>query len=258
MQRFTRPVEINKITLISYRNDLGGGIKLITMEGFTYNNIFEMKGIEYLAIVAFFAILIPFWLLLNKQVKVKKQTQGALGSLSPESLKVPHGLFFSRFHTWTHLERSGVAKVGLDDLLVHITGEVKLSRLLDSGERIKKGDFLGEIVQNDKRLKIYSPISGEIMETNSLLAENPELMNEDPYQKGWMYKIKPTSWVADTQSYFLAEDASLWAKQELARFKDFLAESIVKYSPDPSCIILQDGGFQIFQMRFGRISNRNL
>jgi glycine cleavage system H protein len=57
-----------------------------------------------------------------------------------------------------------------------------------------------------------------------------------------MYKIKPTSWVADTQSYFLAEDASLWARQELERFKDFLAESIVKYSPDPSSLVLQDGG----------------
>jgi len=212
------------------------------MEGFSYNNIFETKGIEYLAIIAFFAILIPFWLLLNKQVKTKKQLQKSLGSLSLNSLKVPHGLFFSRFHTWTHLEKSGVAKVGLDDLLVHITGEVSLNRLLDSGERIKKGDFLGEIVQNNKRLKIYSPISGEIVEANPMLKKNPELLNEDPYQKGWMYKIKPISWVADTQSYFLAEDASLWARQELERFKDFLAESVVKYSPDPSSLVLQDGG----------------
>jgi len=212
------------------------------MEGFSYNNIFETKGIEYLAIIAFFAILIPFWLLLNKQVKNKKRLQKSLGNLSPNSLQIPQGLFFSRFHTWTHLERSGVAKVGLDDLLVHITGEVKISRILDSGEQIKKGDFLGEIVQNDKRLKIYSPISGEIMEANSMLVNNPELLNEDPYQKGWMYKIKPTSWVADTQSYFLAEDASFWAQQELERFKDFLATSIGKHSPDPSSVILQDGG----------------
>ncbi len=212
------------------------------MEGFTYNNIFEMKGIEYLAIIAFFAILIPFWLLLNKQVKNKKQLQKSLGNLSPNSLQIPQGLFFSRFHTWTHLERSGVAKVGLDDLLVHITGEVKLSRIIDSGERIKKGDFLAEIVQNDKRLKIYSPISGEIIEANSELIKNPELLNEDPYQKGWMYKIKPISWVTDTQSHFLAEDASLWASQELVRFKDFLARSIGKYSPDPTAVILQDGG----------------
>jgi glycine cleavage system H protein len=75
-----------------------------------------------------------------------------------------------------------------------------------------------------------------------MLTNNPELLNEDPYQKGWMYKIKPTSWVADTQSYFLAEDASFWARQELERFKDFLASSIGKYSPDPTAVILQDGG----------------
>jgi glycine cleavage system H protein len=212
------------------------------MDGFTYNNIFEMKGIEYLAIVAFFAILIPFWVILNKEVKIKSQVHKRVGTLSLQSLLIPQGLFFSRFHTWTYLEKSGVAKVGLDDLLVHITGEVTLNRPLGSGERIKKGDFLGEIVQNDKRLNIYSPISGEIVETNPLLMKNPELLNEDPYQKGWIYKIKPISWVADTQSYFLAEEASLWAKQELDRFKDFLAQSLGKYSPEASSVILQDGG----------------
>ena len=212
------------------------------MDGFKYNNIFETKGIEYLVTVAFFAILIPFWVVLNRKVKNRKQIQMPIGSLSPQSLQIPQGLFFSRFHTWTHLEKSGVAKVGLDDLLVHITGEVKLSRIMECGQRIKKGDFMGEIVQKDKRLKVYSPISGEIIEANSLLERNPELLNEDPYQKGWMYKIKPTSWVADTQSYFLAEDASLWAKQELERFKDFLAQSLGKYSPDSAAVILQDGG----------------
>lgn len=212
------------------------------MEGFTYFDIFATKGVEYIVIIAFLLLLIPFWIALNRQSTNKKQLQNSLSSLSPDSLQIPQGLFFSRSHTWTHLERSGVAKVGLDDLLMHITGVVKLNRILDSGERIRKGDFIGEIVQKDKRLKIYSPISGEVMEANPLLANNPELLNEDPYQKGWMYKIKPTSWVTDTQSYFLAEDARLWATQELDRFKDFLSQSIRKYSPEPSSLILQDGG----------------
>ena len=100
------------------------------MDGFTYNNIFEMKGIEYLAIAIFFAILIPFWIILNKEVKTKQKVQRDLGNLTPYSLKIPQGLFFSRLHTWAHLEKSGLAKVGLDDLLVHITGEVKFSRIL--------------------------------------------------------------------------------------------------------------------------------
>jgi glycine cleavage system H protein len=212
------------------------------MEGFTYFDIFATKGIEYIVIIAFLLLLIPFWIALNRQSNKKKQLQQSLNKLTPASITIPQGLFFSRSHTWAHLERSGVAKVGLDDLLVHITGKVKLNRILDSGERIRKGDFICEIVQKDKRLKIYSPISGEILETNPLIVENPELLNEDPYQKGWVYKIKPTSWVTDTQSYFLAEDATLWAKQELDRFKDFLSQSCVKYSPFPSSVILQDGG----------------
>jgi glycine cleavage system H protein len=212
------------------------------MEGFTYHNIFETKGLEYLAIVIFFLILIPFWIMLNKKGTLAKQVQKSLGALTPDSLRIPQGLFYSRFHTWAHMERSGVAKVGLDDLLMHITGEVKINRLKASGERIVKGDLLAEIDHKGKLLKVFSPISGEIMEANAVLADSPGLINEDPYVKGWMYKIRPSSWVADTNSYFLAEDATLWATQELDRFKDFLSASLGKYSPQPSQLILQDGG----------------
>ena len=212
------------------------------MDGFTYNNIFETKGIEYLAIIAFFLILVPFWVLLNRQVKISKQIQKALGILTSNVLKVPQGLFFSRLHTWTHLEKSGVAKVGMDDLLLHITGEVSFNKLREPGEKVSKGDLIAEINHKGKILKIYSPISGEVIEANPLLSERPEILNEDPYLKGWMYKVKPTSWMADTNSYFLAEEASDWSRQELERFKDFLSSSMGKYSPDNANVILQDGG----------------
>lgn len=217
------------------------------MDGFTYSNIFETKGIEYLAIAVFFVILIPFWLILNREVKSKKQLQKSLGILTSDSLKIPQGILFSRFHTWTHLQMTGVAKVGLDDLLLHITGKVRFNPFIKSGERIRKGDLLAKIDQNGKVLRIFSPISGEIVAANSELAKSPELLNEDPYTKGWMYKIKPSSWVTDTQSYFLAEDATAYAMQELERFKDFLTTSITKYSPIPSNVVLQDGGELIDQ-----------
>ena len=212
------------------------------MDGFTYNNIFETKGVEYLAIIAFFLILVPFWILLNRQVKISKQIQKALGILNSNVLKVPQGLFFSRLHTWTHLEKSGVAKVGMDDLLLHITGEVSFNKIKEPGDKVGKGDLMAEINHKGKLLKIYSPISGEIIQANPMLTEHPEILNEDPYLKGWMYKVKPTSWIADTNSYFLAEEASDWSRQELERFKDFLSSSMGKYSPDNANVILQDGG----------------
>lgn len=212
------------------------------MDPFTYNNIFDTKGIEYLVIITFFVILIPFWMLLNRQAKSRKQLEKSLEILTATTLKVPQGIFFSRYHTWTHLEKSGVAKVGLDDLLVHLTGEVQFSNLKKTGEKVKKGELLAEINQNGKLLKIFSPISGEIIEANAMLASSPDLLNKDPYEKGWMYKVKPISWVPDTNSYYLADDATTWATQELERFKDFLAQSVEKYSPMPSNVVLQDGG----------------
>jgi glycine cleavage system H protein len=212
------------------------------MDGFTYNNIFETKGIEYLAIIAFFAILIPFWLLLNKQVKITRQIQKTLGILTAQVLRIPQGLFYSSNHTWTFLEKSGIAKVGLDDLLLHITGEVKLFNLKKNGESIKKGEVFAEIEHQGKVLQICSPVSGEIINFNAAIIENPGLLNDDPYEKGWMFKIKPLNWISDTNTYHLAEEATQWSANELERFKDFLSSTMPKYAPEPSNVILQDGG----------------
>ena len=195
-----------------------------------------------MVIIAFFAILIPFWVVLNKQVKITKQIQKVIGILTAKALRIPQGLFFSRNHTWTYMEKSGIAKVGLDDLILHITGEVRFNHLKKAGENIHKGDLLAEIEHDGKLLRVYSPVSGEIMDTNSVLNKSPESVNEDPYGNGWIYKLKPSNWIAEINSYYLGEEATNWSSKELERFKDFVAISVEKYTPEPSNIILQDGG----------------
>jgi glycine cleavage system H protein len=212
------------------------------MDGFSYNNIFETKGIEYLIIIAFLILVIPFWILINKRTGLSGQLRKAFGILSAGVLKIPQGLFYSKNHTWTHLEKSGTAAVGLDDFLLHLTGEVKFNNLKAPGNYINKGELLTEIDQNGKLLQIYSPISGMVMNTNTMLYESPGIINEDPYGKGWIYKIQPTGWIADTGTYYLADEAIEWSKTELERFKDFLAISLRRYTPETSMVILQDGG----------------
>jgi glycine cleavage system H protein len=212
------------------------------MDQFTYHNIFATKGIEYLAIISFFAILIPFWLILNKKVSIKKKFQNALDVLTSNILKVPQGLFYSKNHTWTHLEKTGTAKVGIDDLLLHITGEVTFKSLKSPGEFIYKGELLTQIDQKGKILNIFSPISGKVLNTNEGLNENPGMLIQDPYGIGWIYKIKPSNWVSETKSYYLAEEATEWSAFEIERFKDFLSNTASKYSPEQSMVMMQDGG----------------
>lgn len=212
------------------------------MEGFTYNNIFDTKGIEYLIIITFLVLIIPFWYLINRRSGSKRITGNVTGILSSQILKIPHGLYLNGNHTWAHLERSGNALIGLDDFLLHVTGEIKLKNLNSPGKIIKKGELIADIDQNGKNLQIYSPVSGRIMKTNTLLYDSPGILNEDPYGKGWIYKIHPTQWIEETGSCFLSDKAIEWLDRELDRFKDFLAVSMIRYSPENSMVILQDGG----------------
>jgi glycine cleavage system H protein len=212
------------------------------MDGFNYNNIFETKGIEYLVVIAFLVLLIPFWLLLTKKVSLSASFQKVLGILTAKTLKIPQGVLFCNNHTWAHMGMSGIAHIGLDDLLMHITGEVKFSNLKNPGEKINKGDLLAEMDHHGKKLRIFSPVSGEITDTNPVLTENPELLGEDPYDKGWMYRVKPSQWMAETKTYYLAEDATRWLGKELERFRDFLSRSADPGSPESARLVLQDGG----------------
>jgi glycine cleavage system H protein len=213
------------------------------MEGFSIVDIYDTKGTEYLFVIGYLIILILFWRLASKPVNVLSKIRDAVSTLSVKILNIPQGIYFNKNHTWAHLGESGAARVGVDDFIQHIIGDLQLSGLKEAGEPIKKGELLAEIVQKGKTLKVFSPISGEVIEANDMLAEDPGLINDDPYQKGWLYQIKPSNWIKDTSSCLLAEKASDWSEKELIRFKDFLSMGAMrKYTSEPAMLMLQDGG----------------
>jgi len=213
------------------------------MEGFSIVDIYDTKGMEYIFVIGYLMLLIVFWKVAKNPQRVYQQIREVFHTLSAKILRIPQGIYFNRNHTWTHLGESGAAKVGLDDFLQHVIGDVRLSNLKNPGESIKKGELLSEIKQDGKVLKVYSPISGEVLETNSTLIDNPDLINSNPYDQGWIYQIKPSNWLKETQSYYLADKATEWSKKEFVRFKDFLSGGAMrKFSSEPSMVLLQDGG----------------
>ncbi len=212
------------------------------MDGFSYTDIFATKGIEYLVVITFLLLMIPFWMILGKESAITTRLRKVFSNLSFNVLKIPQGLFYGKNHTWMFMEKSGIAKVGLDDLLLHLTGEVKCLFSKNNGEMINKGDLFIELIQDGKLLKIISPVSGKIMGVNTILSQNPAILNNDPYGNGWIYKIKPTNWSAEVQECLFAEQATQWSARELDRVKDFLAVSLGNNSTESSIVILQDGG----------------
>jgi glycine cleavage system H protein len=212
------------------------------MEAFTYTDIFDTKGIEYLVIIAFLLILIPTWIILTRPVNAKAQLLRSVNGLSAALLRIPRGLFYNRNHTWTYLEKSGAARVGVDDLLLHITGGVSVDFLKAEGEQVSKGDLIATVTNGDRKLKIASPISGEIRKLNADVKEKEGLINTDPYGKGWICKVKPENWKTEINDCKMDEEAVAWSNEELVRFKDFMAEAAQLINKGSSHVVLQEGG----------------
>lgn len=207
----------------------------------TYSNIFDTKGIEYIIIIIFLALLVPFWMKLN-QTKILKTISEKLEVLTAAIINIPKGIFFCKNHTWAHLEKSGLAKIGLDDFVLKTVGKMKLKNVLKEGDKIKKGDLIGEIIQDNKKLQVFSPISGEIKHLNPVIDESSQIENENSYEQYWMYSIEPSNWQAETQSYYMANTAYDWSMKELQKLKDFIMVSVAKNSPGQAYTTLQEGG----------------
>lgn len=212
------------------------------MDAFSYTDIFDTKGIEYLVVIGFLLILVPIWIWLNKPVQAGSEPARSVRGLSEAMLRIPLGLYYNRNHTWAFLEKSGTAKIGLDDMLLHMTGGVSVDFLKKEGDKVSRGEAVAKVSNNGRELKIASPVSGRISRLNQEVAAHEGLVNTDPYGKGWLYRLRPEQWKQEVQDCRLDEDAVEWTKQELLRCKDFLVNATSSVtSPEPQ-MVLQAGG----------------
>lgn len=103
-------------------------------------------------------------------------------------MKVKEGLYYTQSHEWVKIDDE-TAYVGLSDYAQHALGDIVYVELPEVGEEFTAGDAFGAIESVKAASDIYIPVSGEIVEVNEELEEQPELINEDAYEN-WIVKIK--------------------------------------------------------------------
>lgn len=96
---------------------------------------------------------------------------------------------FTKEHEWAKVENE-IATIGISDYAQKELGDVVYIELPSPGDSISKGDVCSNIESVKAVNDIYTPVSGKIIEVNSLLENAPELLNNDPYNEGWILKIK--------------------------------------------------------------------
>ena len=126
---------------------------------------------------------------------------------------IPDELCYTKEHEWARME-GGLCVVGITDYAQGELGDIVYVELPQPGTQVEIMGEFGVVESVKTASDLYSPISGEIVEVNGDLEGNPELVNDSPYDEGWMLKIRPSN---------LDED---WATLlDAAGYKEVLAES---------------------------------
>ncbi len=121
-------------------------------------------------------------------------------------MDVPKYLKYSKDHEWANYdEDDGVVIVGITDYAQDKIGDITYVELPEEGDDVEKGSSFAEIEHHEGVEDVYCPVSGRVFEVNTALSESPELVNQDPYDEGWLAKIEPAD-LSELEDMMSAEE----------------------------------------------------
>ena len=104
-------------------------------------------------------------------------------------MKYPDNLKYTEDHEWIKAD-GNTAKIGITEFASSELGDIVFIEIETVGETLSKGDTFGTVEAVKTVSDLFMPADGEVIEVNPALADNPEIVNKDPYGEGWLIKIK--------------------------------------------------------------------
>ncbi|MFC7310359.1 glycine cleavage system protein GcvH [Streptomyces monticola] len=102
----------------------------------------------------------------------------------------PQELRYSKEHEWLSAAADGVSTVGITEHAANALGDVVFVQLPEVGDTVTAGETCGELESTKSVSELYSPVSGEVTETNQDVVDDPALVNSAPFTDGWLFKVK--------------------------------------------------------------------
>ena len=119
--------------------------------------------------------------------------------------QTPSELRYAITHEWARREDDGTVTVGITDHAQEALGDVVFVELPEVGTVFAAADDAGVVESVKAASDVYAPIGGEVIAINSMLEDEPEIVNSDPYNDGWFYKLQPAD-TSDLDALLSAED----------------------------------------------------
>ena len=122
--------------------------------------------------------------------------------------QVPNELKYTDSHEWIRDGGDGTATVGITDHAQELLGDLVFVELPEVGSTLSAGGECAVVESVKAASDVYSPVSGEVLEVNEALAEAPETINQDPYEAGWIFKLR----LSDAAELGALKDADSYAE----------------------------------------------
>ena len=126
--------------------------------------------------------------------------------------KYPSGLRYTKDHEWARIDGNR-AVVGITDFAVHQLGDITMVELPKEGESFRREQVLGTVESVKAVSDIYAPLSGKVVKTNDPLRDQPELLNEDCYDEGWMVELELSN-LDELKQMMTSEEYAKYVKEQ--------------------------------------------
>lgn len=102
----------------------------------------------------------------------------------------PQQLRYSKEHEWLSAAEDGVSTVGITEHAANALGDVVYVQLPEVGDTVTAGETCGELESTKSVSDLYSPVTGEVVEANQDVVDDPSLVNSAPFEGGWLFKVR--------------------------------------------------------------------
>jgi|TARA_Y100000768_G_C23342794_1_gene391806 glycine cleavage system H protein len=121
--------------------------------------------------------------------------------------EIPGDLKFLSSHEWARVELDGTITIGISDYAQDLLGDIVFVELPEVGQSVDAESDTAIVESVKAASDIYSPLSGEVIEVNSQLEDQPEIINSSPYEDGWFFKLAPSD-IGELENLLSPEDYS--------------------------------------------------
>jgi glycine cleavage system H protein len=183
------------------------------MEPHDFLSMYSAKAVEYLIAVAYLLLFIPFWRFVNGGRPAEQPAWArmpALAGFLADSFMMPRAVLFHPGHVWARVEGDDLVTVGVDDFAQKLVGPLSGIRLPEVGSRVGQGETAWTVFADAKGVDMLSPVDGTVVAVNGTIANSPETVNQDPYGKGWLLRVKSSRLAANLKHLLSGEFADQW------------------------------------------------